>query len=366
MKFLVERLFPLIRTYSLTRPYSVRNISNLVSRDVLRSTSGKLSLVSDDSTSDSFLPLSGFNLNTVKPSDDDKLVEIGELDLKGESVPVVDVNTFKNYLMIPPLGLRRFFSSELVKIDENKDILYKQYVPGSLVAHNYPLTVLPLRYSRRINPDIFVKTFIEDDRNYKITADNRKIRLSLSPGLKIHDSYPLLHKVCGSLSLLFIFSGDLPNCQYNSVQKWLNYPRLFLNKPDSSNLTFSPGSTGRCVASTCATTTLFGNQHHEDSTKTSVKISVVLNSPCNRLLFWAYNRYLETLARTIVEENKFMSITRKLNTESIIGLHQYRKQLPSVILVDRNGYIRWHAIGYPTFEAVTILNDSISKLLNEG
>ncbi|BAM41378.1 conserved hypothetical protein [Theileria orientalis strain Shintoku] len=361
MKFLIDRLFPLIRTYGTTRPYSARNIAHLASRDVLRSTSGRLSLVSDDSTSDSFLPLSGFNVNTARPSDDDKLVDVGELDLKGESVPVVDIGTFKNYLMVPPLGLRRFFSSELVKIDENKEILYKQYVPGSLVAHNYPLTVLPVRHSRRIHPDIFVKTFVEDDRNYKVTADNRKIRLSLSPGLKIHDSYPLLHKVCGSPSLLFIFSGDLPNCQYNSVQKWLSYPHSTTNRIKIS-VVRSSAAIQHLLATNMPTST---NTNVYRPTNSAGHLNV-LNSPCSRLLSWAYGRYLETLARTIVEESRFMSVTRRLSTESIVALHQYRKQLPSVILVDRNGYIRWHAVGYPTLEAVTILNDSVAKVLNEA
>ena len=43
----------------------------------------------------------------------------------------------------------------------------------------------------------------------------------------------------------------------------------------------------------------------------------------------------------------------------------YNKQLPSVLLVDSRGFIRWHAIGLPNDKCIATLRPLVKQLLRE-
>uniref|UniRef100_A0A3B0NBV3 Uncharacterized protein n=1 Tax=Theileria annulata TaxID=5874 RepID=A0A3B0NBV3_THEAN len=378
MKFLIENFEILIKLnrFSTHRFFSSLSSTNAVNKPednkVLRSVSGKLSLVSEDSNGYPFtdilhnsLPFQNTSNHNILPKSSSTPsqtdlqncdIDSYKLDKNNNSQPVpleetIDIETFKDYLLIPPIGIKSYFSSRPEKFHFGTHILFKEYVPGSLLAHNYPLKTLPLNYSRRINPDIYVNTYSADERNFALVGGQR-IRLSLNPGLKVQNSYPLLHKVSGNTTLLFTFSGDLPNSQYKSIQSW--FTQLNLNNKNVKIITVFYYSL-----------TINYNLLIIISVVTSLhvfKTTQLLNSRQNVLMSRVYKRYLETVARIIVEESTFMSVVGKLNSESVISLHQYRPQLPSVVLIDSKGYIRWHCVGLPTYEAIAILLNSIQDL----
>ncbi|EKX72584.1 hypothetical protein BEWA_050520 [Theileria equi strain WA] len=242
--------------------------------------------------------------------------------LASRDVPVIDKSSFKNYLIVPQLGIKSLFSSQEVKLCENSPIPYKEYVPGTVHAHHYPLFLLPTEYSARISSDIYAASYTEDSRNYKFEGD-RRLPLSIGNCAIPHPPQPLLYAILGRPTLLLLFSGNPPNSDATTALLWKN--RL----------------------------------EHDINTV------AVLNSPSGKLLSFAHKRYLNTLASTIVDKCLFMSIVKSLSVQSTVNMHQYRKELPSLLLIDKSGYIRWHAIGKPTRESSFILNESIKQVLKE-
>eukprot|EP00375_Theileria_parva_P000557 XP_763227.1 hypothetical protein [Theileria parva strain Muguga] len=232
MKLLIEKFEILLKLkrFPNRKFFSSLNSTNTVNKPednkVLRSISGKLSLISEDSTGNFYSNIVNNSLSLQNTSNFQILLENSsipslkldknhnipsqndlqnynfdshELDKKNNSQPVpleenIDVETFKGYLLIPPIGIKSYFTSRPEKVYFGADILFKEYVPGSLLAHNYPFKTLPLQYSRRINSDIYVNTYTADERNFKVVG-GRRVKLSLNPGLKVQNSYPLLHKV---------------------------------------------------------------------------------------------------------------------------------------------------------------------------
>ena len=46
--------------------------------------------------------------------------------------------------------------------------------------------------------------------------------------------------------------------------------------------------------------------------------------------------------------------------------HSYDKSLPSVLLVDGRGYVRWHAVGLPSEEAADLARAALKRLAKES
>jgi hypothetical protein len=55
----------------------------------------------------------------------------------------------------------------------------------------------------------------------------------------------------------------------------------------------------------------------------------------------------------------------KLTREIALDFHAYNKALPSILLVDKAGYIRWHAVGLPTDESAALGASLLNKLVRE-
>jgi hypothetical protein len=55
----------------------------------------------------------------------------------------------------------------------------------------------------------------------------------------------------------------------------------------------------------------------------------------------------------------------KLSREIALDFHVYNKSLPSILFIDKAGYVRWHAVGLPTDESVYFANNLLSKLTIE-
>ena len=65
-------------------------------------------------------------------------------------------------------------------------------------------------------------------------------------------------------------------------------------------------------------------------------------------------------------EHKTTFIYRgKMNREILLDFHMYNKSLPSILLVDKRGYIRWHAVGIPTVESGKTMVELLEKLRRE-
>ena len=66
------------------------------------------------------------------------------------------------------------------------------------------------------------------------------------------------------------------------------------------------------------------------------------------------------------EKTNDMFIYRgKWTRDLVLDFHLYNKALPSILLMDQKGYVRWHAVGLPTEESVATLLPLIKKLGRE-
>ena len=55
------------------------------------------------------------------------------------------------------------------------------------------------------------------------------------------------------------------------------------------------------------------------------------------------------------EPNNVFVYRGKVTTELAAIFHLYDKTLPSILLVDSRGYVRWHAVGLPTEASLNAL-----------
>ena len=55
----------------------------------------------------------------------------------------------------------------------------------------------------------------------------------------------------------------------------------------------------------------------------------------------------------------------KWTSEIIHKLHLYNGDLPTCLLIDKKGYIRWHAIGLPNEESIDVFKKVYRKLKHE-
>ena len=63
--------------------------------------------------------------------------------------------------------------------------------------------------------------------------------------------------------------------------------------------------------------------------------------------------------------DKLLIYRGKWKRELVLDFHLYNKSLPCILLVDKRGYIRWHAVGLPTEETVDIIRRLLPRLRNE-
>ncbi|ORM40269.1 uncharacterized protein BXIN_2006 [Babesia sp. Xinjiang] len=235
------------------------------------------------------------------------------------SPPQIDKNSFKDYIEIPKKGL---ISTKNIRICSNGIIPFKQYVEGSPNAHNYPLTLLPRKHSEKLGGDILVTTYAVHEKDYRMEG-GRRIMLSALPTLKIHPCEVLLQKIYGKTSLLVIFSGDPPYADAKAALEW------------------------------------------KKAVDFEVPIHMLLNYPCPVGMTYFHKRYVKALATSLVEHCAFSCIARNMSEQETVILHQYRRQFSSIVLLDRFGYIRWHAAGKPTREAKYLLKEAYENLQRE-
>jgi hypothetical protein len=55
----------------------------------------------------------------------------------------------------------------------------------------------------------------------------------------------------------------------------------------------------------------------------------------------------------------------KWHRDLVLDFHLYNTSLPSVLLIDKKGYVRWHAVGLPTDECVEAISPLLHRLSKE-
>ena len=55
----------------------------------------------------------------------------------------------------------------------------------------------------------------------------------------------------------------------------------------------------------------------------------------------------------------------KWHRDLVLDFHLYNKSLPSILLVDKKGYVRWHAVGLPSDDSLEVMLRLLQKLVRE-
>ena len=63
--------------------------------------------------------------------------------------------------------------------------------------------------------------------------------------------------------------------------------------------------------------------------------------------------------------DKVLVYRGKMSRDIVLDFHAYNKSLPSVLFIDKLGYIRWHAVGLPTEESAELATLLLNKLVRE-
>ncbi|GIX65604.1 uncharacterized protein BcabD6B2_50390 [Babesia caballi] len=239
------------------------------------------------------------------------------------SVPQIDPSSFRDYIEVPKIGMWSLMSHGNERLLSNGVIPFKRYVEGSPNAHHYPLSLLPRKLAAKLGGDLMVTTYAMHEKDYEMEG-TRRVMLSALPTLKEHPCEVLLQKLYGSNSLLIVFSGDPPYADVKGALEWRR------------------------------------------AVDFDVHSHILLNYPAPIGMSHFHKRYVKALAGSLVERNRFSCIVRKLSAEETVAFHQYRRQFTSVLLLDKFGYIRWHAAGRPTNEARYLLKEAYEELQREA
>lgn len=204
---------------------------------------------------------------------------------------------------------------------ENQAVYYGGQLPlapyqkGQVAAYNYPEVLVPRDMAFRFPQEMYVDPVFA-------TSD---------PELRFHmKSRTLFTYLQGKTTLMMIFSGQPLSGLFTGVRHWLNevgqefgaLPQTQVFKLHCDESWLSRSSSGL--------------------TKFQLRRQV---EP-------------EELFSTFVYKGKW-------RWEYVQALHLYDKQLPTVLLLDRLGYVRWHAVGLPTSEATETFRALARRLARE-
>lgn len=73
------------------------------------------------------------------------------------------------------------------------------------------------------------------------------------------------------------------------------------------------------------------------------------------------------LRRQLTTQEQFSTFVYrgKWRHDLVADLHLYNPELPTCLLIDKLGYIRWHAVGWPTEKALGVLQPVVRSLATE-
>lgn len=189
------------------------------------------------------------------------------------------------------------------------------YSKGQTAAYHYPEILVPRTVAHRFPLDMYV------DPVFTSTDPSNKFRM------RSHTLFPQLQK---HTTLVMIFSGQPLSGLFTGLRRWLEdvgddfmkHPRTQVFKLHAAKGWFSRR-------------THFLTKFH--------------------------------LRRQVEEDEMFKTFVYhgKWKWEYEKALHLYDKELPVVLLIDKLGYIRWHAVGLPTEEATDIFRSVSRQLVKE-
>lgn len=192
------------------------------------------------------------------------------------------------------------------------------YAKGQTAAYHYPNDLVPRNYAYRVPLDMYV------DPVFQTSDPNPHIMLRMK-------SHTLFHKLQGKTSILVTFSGQPLSGPQTGVRQWMEACAKEIKQlPDTqiAKVHFAEGWFNR-------------RMHH--LTKFHLRRQV----PDTEIF------------STYVYRGKWKQ-------EYVRALHLYDQSLPSFLLVDRLGYIRWHAVGLPSEDATEILLKVLPKVAKES
>ena len=207
-------------------------------------------------------------------------------------------------LSVESFGLRDRLKSlvSAPSVPSYPSVYIEPYRPGQIAAYHYPNVLVPRSVSKRIPSDLRVET----------------------PGWG-GQSVNLSDKLIGRFSVIFTFSGEGYATPGSGVKQWRQVLREILDERDFYDIHFHSSWLSR---RTHVLTRLLLKPEISNKTKT----------------FIYRGKWSDSLSKTFLV---------------------YNKQLPSVLIVDTRGYIRWHSIGLPTDKCLNTLQPLLRKLLVE-
>lgn len=197
----------------------------------------------------------------------------------------------------------------------NGEIPLAPYQKGQTAAYNYSQVLVPREYAYRIPLDMYVDpVFQTGDAEQRARA-------------KAHTLWPRVH---GKTTLLLTFSGQPLSGLFTGLKQWLDLVgEEFLARKNTQLLKL----------------------HCEEGW---------LNRRTSVLTKFHLRRQVQDdeLFTTFVYRGKW-------KWELVRALHLYDKHLPSLLLVDSLGYVRWHAVGLPSDEATAVFRSLSKRLATE-
>lgn len=196
---------------------------------------------------------------------------------------------------------------------EYAGIPLKPYKEGQTAAYHYPSILIPRYLSNRMPMDMDVEPVFQ-------TSDASQIIRTKQTNF--------FFRLQDKVTCLLMFSGQPLSGLWTGVQQWRE---LWDKLPKSSDAQLL-------------------RLHMCDSW---------WSRRTSSLTKFTLRRQVETheLFETFVYRGKW--------TTEIVRTMPYNQDLPSILLVDRYGYIRWHAVGLPTQEAIDTVKPLIQQLMHE-
>lgn len=189
------------------------------------------------------------------------------------------------------------------------------YRKGQTAAYNYPRVLVPRELAHRFPLDMYV------DPVFATSDPQQRLRMR---------SFTLFPRLQGKTTLLLIFSGQPLSGLWTGLAQWLQTAGTeFLERKNTQLLKL----------------------HCEESW---------LSRRTHQLTKFQIRRQIpeEELWKTFVYSGKW-------KWEYVHALHLYDKHLPVVLLLDSVGYVRWHAVGMPSEDAIEVFKTVSKKLASE-
>lgn len=238
--------------------------------------------------------------------------------------------------------LRRHAPRYLLHVEglkaSNIPITFQQAQPGLTAAHHYPSRHLPPQGSFRV-PSVFVTPVIPD-----------ALRLSQRPADRMGQllSVPLELRLAGRVSVVFCWNGLYPCSGPEEVRHWKE--RLG--------------------------TQIFDELKHQRRQLQFVHLYTEYSRFTLYSMVAKLTTRLDTLARQVPDfcsttktsaypPSVLLSFVSNYDWDVERRLHLYNPELVSVLVVDPLGYVRWHCVGQPTPESVTLLQKAIKAVTTE-